>query len=29
MDIDILCISETSQKEDTDFDLNLKIDGYR
>ena len=29
MDIDILCISETSQKEDTDFNLNLTIDGYR
>ena len=29
MDIDILCISETSQKEATDFNLNLTIDGYR
>ena len=29
MNIDILCISETSQKEDTDFNLNLTIDGYR
>ena len=29
MNIDILCISETTLKEDTNFDLNLTIDGYR
>ena len=29
MGIDILCISETSLKEDPSFDLNLSIDGYR
>ena len=25
----ILCISETSQKKDVNFDLNITIDGYR
>ena len=29
MDIDILCISETSQKENTNFNANITIDGYR
>ena len=29
MDIDVLCISETSQKENLNFDTNIKIDGYK
>ena len=28
-DIDVLCISETSQKENTHFNVNITIDGYR
>ena len=29
MDIDILCISETSQKEKSNFSTNITIDGYK
>ena len=29
MDIDVLCISETSQKENLNFDININMDGYK
>ena len=29
MDIDVLCISETSQKENSNFDNNINIEGYK
>ena len=29
MDLDVLCISETSQKENSEFNLNISIKSYK